>query len=428
MGRFFQKNEPENVKTLFPCTLGYLSCLYGSYSMVGNVGDTCKLFLNDDTQTQSTNILLRRFWCSKCDCGVQHDSETCAVTVPPSELHVSDIVPECDYFCLQSIFFDLLFDDSSEEVQISCVGMICRILMHEPASVMQRTRSDWIKCIKFLLLHKKKAVREAFCSQISFFADDSVQKLLFSEGEVDNEPEEQKMLDIIRCALGTAEEPLVRVSLMECMAEIMIGVDMLNPLFLGCLMLLVDLLDDASKMVQSTASNVIQRSCLFHNKGGLKQILSEVGFLQSEMFNHLSFRLSSQPNLIKEFAEAVIGSDTEDLVKKMIPVVLPKLVVAYQDNDHALATLYALAKCLSTDMVPLTVNWLPKVLAFALNQEDRQGLFSALQFYHTQTGSDSQEIFAAALPALLDEIICFLDDDEDKITQRLFTDDFSLFI
>lgn len=395
--------------------------------MVGNVGNTCKLFLNDDTQIPSANFLSRKIWCSECDSGVHHDSKMCAVTVLPAEAHVNDIVPECDYFCLQSIFFDLLYDDSSEEAQISCVSVIRRILMHEPASVMQRTRSEWIKCIKFLLLHKKKAVREAFCSQISFFANDYISTLLFSDDEADNEPEKQKMLDIIRFALGTAEEPLVRVSLMECIAEIMIEVDILNPLFLGSLILLVDLLDDASKIVQLTASNLIHRSCSFHKKGGLKQILSEIGYLQCELFNHLSLRLHSQSKLIKEFAEAVIGSDMEDLVKKMIPVVLPKLVVAHQDNDHALVTLYALAKCLSTDMVPLTVNWLPKVLAFALNQEDRQGLFSALQFYHTQTGSDNQEIFAAALPALLDEIICFLDDDSDKIAQRLLTDDLALF-
>ncbi|KAM1764458.1 hypothetical protein ACFX11_003708 [Malus domestica] len=100
--------------------------------------------------------------------------------------------------------------------------------------------------------------------------------------------------------------------------------------------------------------------------------------------------------MVKEFTESVLGIATEELVKKMIPVVLPKLVVSQQDDDQALETLYELAKCLNTDLVALIVNWLPK------------------------TGSDKQEIFAAALPALLDELICFLDGgDSDEINRRL---------
>uniref|UniRef100_A0A7N0U878 Serine/threonine-protein kinase ATR n=1 Tax=Kalanchoe fedtschenkoi TaxID=63787 RepID=A0A7N0U878_KALFE len=417
--KYLRKDELENVKKTFPSALGYLSCLYGSCSTVCDVGSESKLFLSVDTQIPSASIMLRRFWCSRCDYSVHHDNKTHAVVFHPANLHVDEIVPECDFFHLQSIFFGLLYDDSSEEVQVSCVSVIQRILMHGPASIIQRTRCDWIKCIEFLLLHKKKAVREAFCSQISFFAEDSVLTLLFPDEEFDGKPKEQKLLDKIKCAFSTAEESLVLVSLMECTAAIMIAVHMPSPLFLCSLLLLVDQLDNASKMVQLTASNLIHRSCSFHNKGGIKRILSEVGHFQNELFNHLSFRLHRQPKLIKEFAEAVIGTDTEDLVKKMIPVVLPKLVVGHQVNDLALATLNGLAKCLNTDMVPLVVNWLPKVLAFALNQEDGRDLFSALQFYHAQTGSDSQEIFAAALPALLDEIICFLDDDSDKISQRL---------
>ncbi|KAM1003243.1 hypothetical protein ACFX13_003629 [Malus domestica] len=124
--------------------------------------------------------------------------------------------------------------------------------------------------------------------------------------------------------------------------------------------------------------------------------------------------------MVKEFTESVLGIATEELVKKMIPVVLPKLVVSQQDDDQALETLYELAKCLNTDLVALIVNWLPKVLAFALHRADARGLVVALQFYHTQTGSDKQEISAAALPALLDELICFLDGgDSDEINRRL---------
>ncbi|KAK9987773.1 hypothetical protein SO802_028012 [Lithocarpus litseifolius] len=76
------------------------------------------------------------------------------------------------------------------------------------------------------------------------------------------------------------------------------------------------------------------------------------------------------------------GVETEELVRKMIPIVLPKLC------------------SVSAGRWP--------------------GVISALQFYHDQTGSDKQEIFAAALPALLDELVCFLDGgDSDEIRKRL---------
>uniref|UniRef100_A0A2P2QPL2 Serine/threonine-protein kinase ATR isoform X1 n=1 Tax=Rhizophora mucronata TaxID=61149 RepID=A0A2P2QPL2_RHIMU len=124
--------------------------------------------------------------------------------------------------------------------------------------------------------------------------------------------------------------------------------------------------------------------------------------------------------MVKEFAEAVVGVEAEELVEKMVPIVLPRLVVSRQDDHHAVQILFELAKCLKTDMVPLIVNWLPKVLAFSLHRADRQDLLSALQFYHDQTGSDNQEIFSAALPALLDELVCFVDGhDLTEISQRL---------
>ncbi|TQD75244.1 hypothetical protein C1H46_039207 [Malus baccata] len=143
--------------------------------------------------------------------------------------------------------------------------------------------------------------------------------------------------------------------------------------------------------VRLKASKLIQISCYFHLKEGFELLLLKVVHVRNELFDYLSVRLSSRPIMVKEFTESVLGIATEELVKKMIPVVLPKLVVSQQDDDQALETLYELAKCLNTDL-----------------------------FYHTQTGSDKQEIFAAALPALLDEFICFLDGgDSDEINRRL---------
>ncbi|KAM0048784.1 putative non-specific serine/threonine protein kinase [Helianthus debilis subsp. tardiflorus] len=96
----------------------------------------------------------------------------------------------------------------------------------------------------------------------------------------------------------------------------------------------------------------------------------------------------------------------------MVHVVLPKLVIAQEDDDKAVVTLFELAKWLNTYMVQLIVNWLPKVLAYALYQADRHKLDCALQFYRDQTGSDKKEIFVAALPTLLDELICSVDVDD----------------
>ena len=221
-------------------------------------------------------------------------------------------------------------------------------------------------------------------------------------------------MDIIKHALADTEDPQITETLLESTAEIMIAVDIYNQLFLFSLILLVDQLDNIHVTVRTNVSRLIHKSCCFHLRGGIEAILSKVVHVRHELFDYLSARLSSRPIMIREFAEAVLGVETEELVKKMIPVVLPKLVVSQQDDEQAVDTLYELAKYLNTDMVPLVVNWLPKVLAFALHRGDGQELLSALQFYQAHTGSDKQEIFAAALPALLDELVCFLDGADSK--------------
>ncbi|KAK1571202.1 hypothetical protein Q3G72_013298 [Acer saccharum] len=87
-------------------------------------------------------------------------------------------------------------------------------------------------------------------------------------------------------------------------------------------------------------------------------------------------------------------------------------------NDQAVDVLYELAKYLNTDMGLLIVKSLPKVLAFALHQSDERDLHSALNFYSAHTGSDNREIFAAVLPVLLDELVCFLDGgNSDEISK-----------
>ncbi|PIN25709.1 Protein kinase of the PI-3 kinase family [Handroanthus impetiginosus] len=363
--------------------------------------------------------LLQGFWCSKCDVSAEINCGSCSTVLLPSIPKVGSLL-SCDFTYLQSLFFELLYDESSEEVQIACVRMMQRILLHLTEDILLKTRSQWVQCVDFLLLHRNKNMRQAFGSQIIFFIQQPILDCLFSCEDAANKSKEQRFMDKIKHALAAAEDPLVFETLLETAATIMQAVDIHSQLFLFSLILLIGQLDNPYVIVRLIASKLINKSCYFHHGGGLQALLSKVLHIRNELYDYLCMRLANQPKMVEEFSTAVLGVETEELVKRMIPVVLPRLVVLQHDNDQALSTLYELAKCLNMDMVQLIVNWLPKVLAFALHQADGHELKSALQFYHEHTGSDNQEIFAAALPALLDELICFSDvDDSEEISKRL---------
>ncbi|KAI6701007.1 hypothetical protein NL676_015331 [Syzygium grande] len=411
----------EKVKKVIPFSLGYLSCLYESGN--GSLDKSfCKLFLDaeDRIHSMTIDLLLRGFSCLKCDRRGVCRQELDAIVISFPDGEWTDVCLSDEFIQLQSLFFEILYDESSEEVQIACVHNIRRILVHGIQQTLVKTRTEWIACIKYLLLCRQKGVREAFCSQIGHFTDKSILTLLFSVEDTQNRSAEQLFLDIINNALEEAIDPQVSETLLESIAEIMIAVDVQSKLFLSSLILLIDQLDNPRITVRTNVSRLIDKSCYFHIKGGLEVILSKVVHVRNEVYDYLSARLASRPRMVREFAEAVFGIEAEDLLKKMIPVVLPKLVVSQDDDDKALDTLHEFAKSLNMDLVPLVVNWLPKVLAFALCQANEQKLRAALQFYHEQTGSDSQEIFAAALPALLDELVCFIDGgDSDETGSRL---------
>lgn len=418
-----EREEHEKVKKIVPFSLGFLSCFYGCCSSIDGLDrGECKLFLdvNNEKYSQTVDCLLRGFWCSRCDTGKRvvpnHEMYSKIIQLPVGQSR--EVGLNCDFIHLQSLFFKLLYDDSLEEVQVGCVRSIQRVLVHGTTDILIKTRYEWIRCVEFLLVNTKKDIREAFCTQISSFLDDSVLSCLFPDGD-SNKTKEQRFLDIMKCALQAAEDPQILETLLESTAQIMIAVDISSQLFLHSLILLVDQLDNPYVTVRMSASRLIHKSCFFHLEGGFDVILSKAVYIRNELFDYLTMNLTSRPEMVREFAEAVFGVETEELVGKMIPIVLPKLVVTWQDNEKAVTILLELAKCVNTDMVPLVVNWLPKVLAFALHRSDRQELLSTLQFYHDQTGSDNQEIFAAALPALLDELVCFLDGgDSMEINQR----------
>ncbi|KAL0383893.1 UNVERIFIED_CONTAM: Serine/threonine-protein kinase ATR [Sesamum radiatum] len=417
-----KKETKEQVKKFIPLCLGHLACLYGCCNGGAALLEAdCKLYLKKDKEKEQLimDYLLQGFWCSRCESTTAVNYGSCSTVLCPS-MQETDFLSSCDYTYLQSLFFELLYDESSEVVQVACVRMIGRILLHGTKYSLLKTRSQWVQCIDFLILHGHKNVRQAFGSQISFFVQEPILECLFFLKDAANKSKEQRFMDKLKHALAAAEDPLVFETLLETAATIMEAVDVHSQLFLFSLILVIGQLDNSHVTVRFIAAKLINRSCYFHHAGGLEALLSKVPHIRNELYNYLCMRLVSQPKMVEEFSAAVLGIETEELVKRMIPVVLPKLVVLQNDSDQALATLYELAKCLNTDMVQLIVNWLPKVLAFALHQADEQELKSALRFYHEHTGSDNQEIFAAALPALLDELICFSDvDDSEEISKRL---------
>lgn len=427
----------EEVRKLLPISLGLLSCLYGCRRAVSGLPrNECKLFLKEKSGRSSWTIdyLMQGFSCSKCDKKfICNYNERHPPIVLGSEMCGADaqVSLDCNFMQLQSLFFDLLFDESSEDVQISCVKVIHRILAHGAPDILLSTRLEWIKCVDYLLTSSNKELRDAFCGHISSFMDDRILSLIFA-GDTDK-TKEQKFLDTVKHAMTVADSPHILETLMECTAQIMVSVDIGSKLFSSSLLLLVDQLDSKHMTVRMNASRLIHKSCYFHLKGGLELILSKDAHIRNELYDYLSKRLVSHRILVKEFAEAVFGVRTEELVQKMIPSVLPKLVVAQQYNSQAADTICELAKLANTDKelngdsiavskirtVRLIVNWLPKVLAFALHQTDDQQLLSAVQFYHAQIDSDKKEIFSAALPTLLDELVCFTDaGDSDEISKR----------
>ncbi|PIA56742.1 hypothetical protein AQUCO_00700831v1 [Aquilegia coerulea] len=418
---FLGMEKYDQVDRFFPLSVGYLTCLYGSYTNTDNM-NACKLFLRGscEGQNQTLDLLSQGFWCPKCD-----KSSACNSVHRPNSINLPDIqtIKDCIGFPLdkiQVLFFKLLYDESSEEVQVSCVASIRRFLMHGTREILLKSRKQWRECIKGLLLHKKRTLREAFCTQISCFLEVPILNCLFGDGEALNKTKEQSFLDILKYALAEVQDPQIFETLLESIAEIMNAVDIHGQLFFYSLILLVNQLDNHHVFVRMTASRLIHRSCHFHLKGGAELLISKIVHIRNELFEYLCDRVVSRPTMIREFAEAVLGIETAELVKKMVPVVLPKLVVSQRNNDKVVVTLQELAKHLNTDVVALIVNWLPKVLAFALFRADGQELISTLQFYQVQTGSDNQEIFGAALPALLDELICFLGDvDSDGTNESL---------
>lgn len=401
-------------------SLGYLSCLHHSIEPSYAVDGSCKLFFGDsyEIHINTLDILLRGFWCPQCDNSVVHNQEQWrSVSMP--HLPTGSPNVDFDFIYLHHIFFQLISVELSEELQTVGVQVMSRILRHSARDVLLKTRLQWIEYIDFCLLHKTRAMREAFSSEISCFLQNHILDCLFMDEEGTCNTKEHGIFDRIKHALAGAEDPQVFETLLESMAEVMSVIGSHNQLFVGGLILFVDQLDNPNLIVRITASRLIKKSCFVNRKGGFELIFSKSFHIRDVLFDHLCLRLVSRPAMVKEFAEAVVGVRVEELIGKMVPFVIPKLVVSQKHNHQAVIILHELANYLNTDLVPLVVNWLPKVLAFALFHADGQELSSVLHFYQVETGSDNREIFSAALPQLLDELLCFTGEgDMDEIDRR----------
>ena len=116
-----------------------------------------------------------------------------------------------------------------------------------------------LNVLNFCLLTEKKAVREAFCTQINSFIEDPILPCLFCDEEKPTKIKEQKFLDIIKHALSASEDPQIFDTLLESTAEIMISVDIYSQLFLFSLFLLVDQLDNPHVTVRTNVSRLIHK-------------------------------------------------------------------------------------------------------------------------------------------------------------------------
>lgn len=243
--------------------------------------------------------------------------------------------------------------------------------------------------------------------------------ILFSDGTgMSGGTSRVKFMDKIKSAFTEAEDPQILLTLLESTAAIVKASDIHGEVFFCSFVLLIGQLGNHDYIVRVTALRLLQRCCTYCFKGGLELFLSKYFHVRDNLYDYLSSRLLTHPVVISEFAESVLGVKTEELIRRMVPSIIPKLIVSHQNNDQAVVTLNELASHLNSELVPLIVNSLPKVLSFALFYEDGQHLSSVLQFYHTETGTDSKEIFSAALPTLLDEIICFPGESDQIETDR----------
>ncbi|CAN6463926.1 unnamed protein product [Victoria cruziana] len=411
------QDKCEQVQEMVVRSIGYLSCLLGCIEDVHSIKGSCKLYieLGNIKCANTAELTMKGFLCPVCDEEAKKPKvEVSKTTILSQAARGKDF----EFNDLHDLILKFLLDGSAEGIQVACVEVLPRILMHGSEDWLVSTSTQWVRVIEHLLLHNKRTVRQSFCLSIHRFLEARVSNSLFVDGAAYGKTGEQVFLDKIKHAFVATEDPQVLETILQSTSRILSAVDIHGQFFFFSLVLLIDQLDSQHIAVRVTASRLIKKSCHEKFKGGIAENFSKFTDIRDGVFEYLCTRLVTRPTMIKEFAESVLGIELVDLIKKMVPIVLPRLVISQQDNNEVVNILHELANQLNTELPLLLLEWCHKVLAYVLLQADGKELVSALQFYEMQSGSGTEEIFAAVLPALLDELVQFLGDADSAESSR----------
>ncbi|CAI5488259.1 unnamed protein product, partial [Closterium sp. Naga37s-1] len=156
--------------------------------------------------------------------------------------------------------------------------------------------------------------------------------------------------------------------------------------------------------------------------------------IQEDCFDYLASRLVTRPALVHAFARDVLGWDVEQLITRMLPVVLPSKVLEAAVEEagggspqqthgdatdaKALAVLQAIAQAEGTELALLLMMWAHKILARLLLCTDSQSLLLLLHFYEAHTGLSPQDVFAGITGPLLEEMCWFLGDHSSELALK----------
>ncbi|XP_024518074.1 serine/threonine-protein kinase ATR [Selaginella moellendorffii] len=324
----------------------------------------------------------------------------------------SAVLKDLEYPYWKTVVLTLLLTNRSYRVQSAVVRNLSRLLAH---SFEVDARDIWVKCLDVFPLHPDRSARKAFCSQL--------RGLLTQEHiwycTVGHKSGDYEILKKLGDALAIATDPDVLETLMETVAEVG-KVAKGDDLRVSATILLIEQLDKSEVSARAVSVRLICEIAAAQWPSDSNRCVERMVDSSSEiLFEFFLKNLVLRPFLVKEFAEAVMKISTGDLLRKMIPYVLPKLILDQQHDERAPQTLNALAHLLQTSLPLVLLEWCHKVLSVLLLRADGRELMAALHFYEAQTGSDAREIFAAVLPALLDELVWFLGDtSNDEAVKR----------
>ncbi|KAJ7539120.1 hypothetical protein O6H91_11G077400 [Diphasiastrum complanatum] len=402
-----QDDKSVEVQEALAQVVGLMACICAA-----NITDSSNENLS--RQNRSTGFL-----CSKCDNIVSAEAISPPQYAEKEKENSNEVVSWSLYGLWQPLFTSFLSHDAIPYVQVTFVHNVGRLLNHASERDLEMTKDIWNKCLDTLILHEKRSVREAFCSQIHYFAERRILAGVLGHMDDAIDKKEIELLGKLRCALVVTEDPDVVETLMETVAEIAKAARNNKQLLFFSVVLLIEQLDRTNIALGSlSVSLILEVATLGWPASGTGRIKYLLASIREEIFEYLSARLISRPLMIREFAEAVMNVEFSDFLKEMIPVVLPKLILDQQHNEQALFTLREFARQLETDLPLLLLEWCHKVLSILLLRANGEELMVALQFYESQTGSDPREIFAAVLPALLDELVRFLGDTDSEEALR----------